>query len=173
MFSKINVTKIVLDHLNTLRDNQTQRLYFGDVTIFFLVPVIISLLMIISDNLLKESIVNILITSLSIFAALLFNLLLLIYDIIKKPEKETPKARQKKKLLEEIFANISYSILISIIGVLLSLLIFFDIRIQLFLDLVNFLVYFLVIQFLLTLFMVLKRVHILLAKEFQSSLPME
>ena len=69
-------------------------------------------------------------------------------------------------LLREIFTNISYSIVVSVFCIAILLIAYLDIGTGIFLKIFSFIVYFLVIQFLLTMFMVLKRVHVLLSIPF-------
>ncbi len=132
--------------------------------------------------LLTDSLVNGLITSFSIFSALLFNLLLLVYSIAEKnpdstkitDQLEIKKNAQRRELLREIYINVSFSILISTISVVILLTYFLKISNCFFwkVNLCSFqwllaaILYYLSIQFLLTLFMVLKRIYKLLAKAF-------
>jgi hypothetical protein len=182
MFTKISVAGIVKDHIHTLKSNQTNKIYYPDIFLFFFFPAILSSLMIYSGVLLNDSLVNALITSFSIFSALLFNLLLLVYDIAgKDPDKakvtdplEIKKNVQRRELLREIYVNVSFSILISTISVVILLTYFLKISNCFFwkVNLCSFqwllaaIVYYLSIQFLLTMFMVLKRIYKLLAKAF-------
>jgi hypothetical protein len=169
VFSKINVWQIIVDHIDTLRDHATKRVTLGDVVLFFFVPVLIAALLLFPLGFtLDKSAANVLVTSLSIFSALLFNLLLLVYDIIRKEERSVQKKPLVAEFLRQIYANISFSILVAVFCVALLLLVFLDIELRWFYDVISFIVYGLVVQFLLTMFMVLKRVHVLLTKEIDS-----
>ncbi len=177
MSNKLNVLKIISDHVNTLRNFDTGRYSPVDFSTFFVLPALLSgILLWVFKIGLSPDIVNVLITSLSIFAALLFNLLLLIYDIVRDPQKITDPSGIKGKYLRQIYANVSFCILISLIGVIVLLLAFFDLRgvsigtvVSPITVLITFIVYYLGALFILTLLMVLKRVHILLSKEFGAS----
>ncbi len=174
MFSKINVTKIIIDHLRTLRNYDTQKLRFVDYALFILVPIIVSAVLIIFSYLIDKEFANILITSLSIFAALLLNLLLLVFDIVRKTndsiarnkELKNPYEAEEKRLtfLKEIYANISYAIFVSILSIVILLIAYFVCDFHL-LQLFSFFIYFLSLNFILTLLMIVKRVHILLSNE--------
>ena len=190
--NKINIFKIVKDHINTLKDYNTQKTSISDILIFFLVPLITSIVLVSFRLTLKTNLYYLLITSLSIFAALLFNLLLLMYDIVKNhkrnPSSNSPqqsgqhkggKVDLKLEFLKQIYTNISFEILVSVITVLLLVLDsaininqlatqggFAKLFIYLYI-LLNFVIYFLLITFFLTLLMILKRFHILLNKEFE------
>lgn len=182
MFAKISVIGIVKDHISTLRSNQTNKIYYPDIFLFFCLPAVLSGLMTYTGVLLNDGLVNALITSFSIFSALLFNLLLLVYDIAGKKSNDTgisdplevKKNNQRGALLREIYINVSFSILISTISVVALLTYFLKIT-NCFLWKVNIcslqwvlaaIVYYLSIQFLLTMFMILKRIYKLLAKAF-------
>lgn len=176
MLSKINITKIVIDHLNTLRDYNTQKLRFIDYALFIFFPIVLSAILVTFSLLIDKSFANILITSLSIFAALLLNLLLLVFDIVRKTNDAISKNREMKNpyeneerrliFLKEIYSNISYAIFVSILSIIILLIAYFICNVHL-LQLVSFFVYFLSINFILTLLMIVKRVHILLSNELK------
>jgi len=182
MFAKISVAGIVKDHISTLKNNRTDKIHYPDIFLFFCLPAILSSLMLYAGVLLTDSLVNGLITSFSIFSALLFNLLLLVYSIAEKnpdstkitDQLEIKKNAQRRELLREIYINVSFSILISTISVVILLTYFLKISNCFFwkVNLCSFqwllaaILYYLSIQFLLTLFMVLKRIYKLLAKAF-------
>jgi hypothetical protein len=111
--------------------------------------------------------VTVLITALSIFAALLFNLLLLTHSIVTQTESELHEGR--RKLLREIYAHISYAVLISVIAIVFLLA---SVVLPSGSPWVDFTlsgaVYFLVLNFLGTLFLILNRIHVMLAAEFSN-----
>lgn len=173
MIEKINTFKIIRDHIHTLKNYKTGKYSLWDFILFFCVPFLISIALIYFDLLLNKDIVNVLVASLSIFAALLFNLLLLTYDIIKK-NSSVEVNPLKVNFLKEIYANISFSVLVAISTVILLLVYFLILQnyccflIMEDYHITQFLmggIYFLVSLFILTLLMVLKRIHILLFKE--------
>ncbi len=165
MFNKIDISNIFKDHIATLVDNSTGERSKGDIILFFILPLAPTALMVWYKASLDSNVVSILVTCMSVFAALLFNLILLIYDIIRKDANGTKKTDTKFKLLKQIYSNISFCILTAILTLLLSLSNFvindlLPVRVV-----VVAFVYYLVIVFILTLFMVLKRVHVLLSHE--------
>ncbi len=185
MFTKISIFSIIKDHISTLTNNKNNRIYFPDIVLFFVLPAIIAALMFYSGVALNDSLVNALITSFSIFSALLFNLLLLVYDIAGKIAEPRPtdddelqiKQRiQRRELLREIYVNVSFEILISTFIVVILLTYFLKpsncnligVNVCNFQWLLASTTYYLSILFLLTLFMILKRIYILLAKAFQT-----
>lgn len=185
MFTKISVIGIIKDHISTLKSSRTNKIYYPDIILFFLVPAAISSVMAYLGIPLNDGLVNALITSFSIFSALLFNLLLLVYDISGKNSDQTKptdpleikRIAQKHELLREIYVNVSFSILVSTIAVVILLSYFLkpsNCRFWLFNIcslqwLLAFAVYYLAVQFILTLFMVLKRIYKLLAKAFHNN----
>lgn len=196
---RFNPLVIVADHLATLRIGTSGKLASGTVFVLLLVPAVVAGGLLAIGQLLSESRVGILITSLSIFAALLFNLLMLVYDIVRKaggrrvslrgqeaakegareahdakapaglaPESDKDFERLRQSFLREIFANLSFAVLVSLV-VVIFLMLWLLIEGWFHPWLVNcfaFLSYYGITLFLLTFFMVLRRVHILLREEF-------
>ena len=170
MIGKINVSDIIRDHFRTLVHETDGTPSGGDIVLFFGVPMIAAALLLFLKGVFGEGISGVLITAYSIFAALLFNLLLLVYDIVKKSDKA---ASLKSRFLKQIYSNISYSVFISIALIVILLAYFVSMSSPRLLYIkygLAFLVYALSANFILTMLMVLKRVHILLSKEFEDPL---
>jgi O-antigen/teichoic acid export membrane protein len=166
MLGRINVGRIVKDHLATLRNDVTGERMRSDYFVFFGLPLLVAFFLVFVLNLsLDQGAVGILVTSLSVFAALLFNLLLLIYDVVRKIERR--RQGLKERFLSQIYSNISFAILVSIVSIIVLLVAYFDLDGSWFAPAASFFVYYLVTLFVLTLFMILKRVHILLKLEFE------
>lgn len=176
MFNKIDISKILKDHISTLTNFRTGQPYFPDFFLFFILPALLSYLIISFGILLDKDIVNILITALSVFTGLLFNLLLLVFDIVDKidttKQKEDPETGRHKQelrvILREIYINISFCILLSMTTIIILLISFINIKFELYLKYLSFFVYYPLLIFILTLFMVLKRIYILLSKRFEN-----
>jgi len=169
IFDKISIAKIVGDHVNTLKDYGSSKYSKPDIILFFFVPFIISAASVYFGLLLNKDLVGILINVFSIFAGLLFNLLVLLYDVISKISNSV-KSKQsnqlKINLLEQVFSNISFEILLSLFNViLLAVSTLFNSKIVN--STFSFLIFYLVILFTLSLLMVLKRVHKLLSDEIR------
>src|SRR4051812_47041029 len=103
LVAKINVTPIVRAHIATLRDASlgSTKVFKLDLGVFYGLPVLVALLswvVIPNDNLTAS-----LITSLSVFAALLFNLLMLVLNVIEKRKGN----RDFILLQRETYANIA------------------------------------------------------------------
>lgn len=164
--TKINVSSIVRDHCGTLVHNHNGKPSLADYFLFFGAPIATAFALVFFKGVFGKTVGGILITSFSVFAALLFNLLLLVYDLVKKPSSSD----LQRRFLKQIYSNISYSILVAISLIVLLLLYFVALsfpymkpRIA-----IAFLVYSLSANFILTILMVLKRVHVLFSEEFKS-----
>lgn len=165
MLTKINIKKIVIDHFKTLRDANTNRIRISDYLLFLGVPLIVSVIIVFSFNiLLSDNLINILITSLSIFVGLLLNLLVIIFDVVTKLKEKEKHDTLKKNFLKEIYSNISFSILLSLVAIIFLVLSLTD---NCYLKLIsNVICDMLLLFFSMTLLMILRRVHILLSNEF-------
>lgn len=171
MFDRINILKIIKDHLGTMRslNQSSNRIYWKDFLLFFVFPIFISTLLVWKGYSFKEQLGN-LIAAISIFGGFLFNLLAIIYSQMEsiKKDAETEDDKVKKRFINEIHINISFCIVISICIVLTLLLTTIDIPEFEYLDILNKIInglnYFLMILFLLTMTMILNRVYILLKK---------
>ena len=166
MLGKVNVTGIVLDHLGTLRDHSTCKYHRADFLLFFGVPAVVTGVLLYSYGDLKPNLVTIVATSLSVFAALLFNLLLLVYDAVRKSESVAAAHDDlREEFLRQVASNISFAILVAVATIVSVLALVFVNRVSSVAHIVSGIIYFLVTLFLLTLLMVLKRVHALLSEE--------
>lgn len=174
MFNKINIVGIVTGHLDTLRDASTGEKSKADGFLFLVIPLLVATLLLITGHALKENLITILLASYAILTGLLFNLLVLVFDLIRKEAEpqnveEAVKLdwRQKQKLLKETFASISFCVLEGItlsVAALGALLPWGCLK-----NTFSFLVYAVTVNFALTLLMILKRIHKLLGAEIDSS----
>lgn len=183
MASKLNIGRIITDHFRTLRNLENGRPNWGEVAGFFVFPALLAIMLVLVGFSVNDGTVSILVTSLSIFAALLLNLLLLTFDVLRKTDDNnvsntalTPTVTRfttvRRQLLKETYSNISYCIFVSLTCVLVLLgfavwdLGYYSEFWRIVRAIASGVVYFLVVNFVLSLFMVLKRVHLLMAKEF-------
>jgi hypothetical protein len=170
MTTKIDFSKILLDHFKTLRDHESKRLMISDILLFFVFPLALSTVVIVGHFELKDNFVTIIVTAASIFAGLLLNLLVLIYTIfIRDREKILHHLKENtfqtwQELVRQTFANVSFSILVSLLLVALCLLFYLDLPLSA-KRTVEFLLYFFCATLVLHLFMVLGRIHMLIAFE--------
>ena len=163
---KFNVRQIIVDHIRTLQDFQTCRYSISDFLVFFGLPIVTTGILVWFYGILRPTLVSIVATSVSIFAALLFNLLLLMYDAMRKSSDSSGNNDVlRRRFLRELSSNISFAILVAI-GTITSLLILVLVEHNCVAEYVfSGLIYYLGTVFLITLLMVLKRVHILLRHE--------
>lgn len=116
MSNKINVMEILACHCRTLC-NSNEETSLLDITTFFLIPFALALSSAIFGFNLDKDQISVLVNFGAIFTALLLSVLVLVYDQKAKLEAspETKLTPLKKKLLKQLYYNISYSITISII----------------------------------------------------------
>jgi len=172
MIAKVDVGGIVRDHVKTLRKLGDDSVSWSDVAFFYGIPLLGGAILCANKMWLNDGTVSILLATFAILTGLLFNLLVLVFDLIRKDAQPTSNDPQAKKnydirnaLLKETFANISYCALAGIVIALLGLIALRD-------DLssraaASFLIYALSGNFVLTLLMVLRRIHTLLSHELQ------
>lgn len=126
MSSKVNVLTIISKHFSTLVDARTGKTSIPDLFCFIGIPLAIFFFSFFFEVKLDSGTNSILVNFGSIFTALLLSVLVLVYDQRSKidpKESSLDKALQAKEiLLDQLFCNICYSILISIIMVVMCLL---------------------------------------------------
>lgn len=171
MFSKIDVRGIIQDHYRTLVDNREvaeggpRRASKGDYFLFLGVPVLAALLLHYLKVGLSDEAVNVLITALSIFAGLLFNLLVLIAGLADRSDMPRGPA-DPRPLLREVYANIAYALLVSLVA-LIPLCVYAMVAEGTARIVATIFAYSFIGHFLLTLLMILKRMHALLTDELR------
>ena len=159
LFEKINIGKIITNHFNTLVNDNTNKPDWDDWCTFVIIPAAFSFFMIKMGLGLGNNAITIIITALSIFVGLLFNMVVLIFDILKRDSSHA----LKNKILKQLLANISFTILLSIIIIGLSL--FHLINNDTIKLLSDYVIYFLLCFFFLTIIMILKRMYALFDNE--------
>lgn len=127
---KIKIKDIIKEHLKTLYDakNKTNRIHLykdiyimpDDLFTFFILPLIISLILVFLGGLLNIDISNALLTAMTILTPFLLSLLILVYDMSQKLGriKDNRSYFRRLKLLKEMKANISFSILMTLLSVI-------------------------------------------------------
>lgn len=180
MSSKINIWSIVTGHIMTLRDSSSGRVSLLDYVTFYGMPVAIAALFSISGIQVSEGANSLLVNFGAIFTALLLSVLVLVYDQGEKlrsinDESKNHNIELKKNLLEQLYFNICYAIVMAVILVFLCLVytflpdkacvislsnISFSLDLKMYLASPFFLI--VVLNLLLTILMVVKRMHTLL-----------
>ena len=115
MFEKIDIRRIIAGHLATLSDYRDAKPSAADRLLFFAVPLVAALAAWWFGFHLNAIAVNGLLTAFSIFAGLLLSLLVMVLGFVQAPTTSTNEQMMsaRKRLLREIVANISFSILIA------------------------------------------------------------
>ena len=155
--------RILQDHIRSLKDSESGKFDFQDSLTFIILPALISSTLTYFKLLLDFDIISIIIGALSILVGLLFNVLVLIFDMVRKDRVNSIK----NKVLEEVLANISFTILISVFGIISCALALIDSCIPRLIF--NWTTYFLLGEFLVTFFMILKRMYALLDHEIKNA----
>jgi uncharacterized protein YacL len=159
MFDKVNVSKIIQSHVDTLKNDNTNKAGADDWLTFLVLPAAVAGILVWLQVGLNERATNIIITTLAILVGLLFNVIVLLFDLVTKNGKRSLKNR----ILKEVLANITFSVLLAIVAILLTLLT--SLPNPIVVCVVEFCLYFLLGQFLLTCLMVLKRIYVLFRNE--------
>ncbi|GLQ67191.1 hypothetical protein [Gluconobacter kondonii] len=171
------MTDIVIDHFNTLRD-ENKKINNFDVFIFFVVPIIFGVIINLLHIRFDKDFYNTSITFFGIFIALLLNIQVAIFGIFtRKWSKNSDeniiveyKFEIRNKLINEVDCNISYLVFICIISLVYFILVY-SILTQT--KMSNRILYsdisaFIYSHFLLNLLMVTKRSHALFSEEYKN-----
>lgn len=174
---KINLWWIIRDHLDTLVDFPQTKISRSDMVVFFALPVAIAGAAAYFNFSLKTDVLNGLMAAFAIFAGLLLNLLVLVFSFTQTntshPAGPTDiYIRIRRQVLRQMHANISFSIVIALAVVVVALVSLWDLKHNEGTTpgstgwVATFLIALLTSNFVLTLMMVLKRMHILITNEF-------
>lgn len=180
MSSKINIWSIVTGHINTLNDASSGKVSLVDYFTFYGIPLAIALLLSFLGIKVTGAANSLLVNFGAIFTALLLSVLVLVYDQGEKLRNVNSNSNNhnielKKNLLEQLYFNICYAIVASVALVFSCLIYTFlpsdalqvsfselVIGIDLKLYLFSPLIMMVVMNLLLTILMVVKRMHTLL-----------
>lgn len=163
MTTKIDISAIIKEHIESLRDDGADRVSLWDLGVMFGAPLVLSIAAFVCGFKVADDQVGTLVGAFSIFAGFLFNVIVLIYGF-DPPEKGSDDSDDQRKLLSQTFANISYSVLISI-TIVVTLLMSLFARGS-FETVFSALFVLLAANFGLSLLMVLKRIYVLLGLKF-------
>ena len=188
MFGKINVLPIISGHIRTLCSgesaSQSRRVLKRDIAFFYIVPVAIAATLSWRSIAMPDKFVDFLIVTFTIFIPLLVNVLFSVFSIQARPDspRSDPFGDTSRRLLADIYLNLSYSIVVAFaaVGALgLTKLIdqpraidmpesFWSYFNPIAVKLIWCGAYFLTIHLALTLLMIVKRTHVLLGNEYLS-----
>jgi hypothetical protein len=173
---KINVWHIIASHFATLRNDKTGGLSLVDIGTFYAVPVLIAAAVALHAQRFPDAFYGLAISVFSIFAALLFSVQIALFSILQRDMrvKSLPEAKaktalerrieQRRDLMREVNANISYLILVACLGV--AMLLAFSLTVHL-ATLRSAVSSYLVSHFVLTVLLVIARVHTLFDEEYR------
>lgn len=172
MFRKVDITPILAGHVQTLRDHRTDKLSYSDLVLFFALPLVVAGFAIWGNIRLRAIAVTGLLTASSLFVALLLNLQVMVLTYLRALEGDAADQalRQRKTLLRQVAANLSFSILVALGLVATALAALFglaenqDLKIGL---VPTFLLITGASILVLNLLMVLRRMYILIQNEFE------
>lgn len=181
MSSKINVWSIVTGHIKTLRSASTNKVSFYDYATFYIAPAATAILFSFFGIKLTGDANSLLVNFGAIFTALLLSVLVLVYDqgeklrAVVSDDSIKHNIDLKKNLLEQLYFNICYAIVISVFLVFLCLVYTFlpdkacvltidkfSFNLDLKLYIASPIILVVVLNLLLTILMVVKRMHTLL-----------
>jgi len=114
--TKIDIRAILKGHAASLRDIRTGRSSPGDVALFVGGPLLLAGVAMWRGVQIRSTAINGLLTAYSIFAGLLFNLVMLVITFLERTHGSANDAslQARKRLLREITANVSFSILTAV-----------------------------------------------------------
>lgn len=167
MFGSINPIAIWKAHIDTFRDFHTGRWLVRDLVFVFGGPLLIAIPTTLAGIRFDRTVADIFVTSLSIFAGLLFNLLVLAHSLREKIAKEE---HVRSFLLKSAYANISFSILLAVGTIFLISVYALAIthHVPYLFAMLTFLTLYASLVFLISLLIILKRFHSLLWGEIGS-----
>lgn len=117
MIRMIDLIPIVKDHFNTLRSHSTDEVMWGEVTFFYGVPIVLGGAgMYLNWNI--GGVGNIL-AAFAILTGLLFNLLVLLFDVAAKAAQSVGgigPQNTRLKLAKHLQANVTYSLLVALVA---------------------------------------------------------
>lgn len=180
------ILRIIRNHVRTFKANGKLSLYSQALLLW--IPLVSALALLMFHYIIKDSLFTVYVISLSIFTSLIFSLHMMVYNYIRKVES-TQGSEDRLRYLENTYTHISFLILVALSAIVILTTVYLkagastDIYIPLFtgslfslppavsgltyglsifIDIVlTFAFYFLDVTFFITLFIVLKDLHML------------
>lgn len=183
MFVLIDIRAIINKHYETLKSDAPERFI---LILFLVLPLVIAILLTYYNKLLTNNAVSNLTTAYTLFTGFLLSIIFLLFDAESKLPHDASNYAEKKLLLNHLYANTLYALLVSIITFVILIAITImgvgaDINnvgnspinignvspMENFLSnypliIFSFAVYFLVAHFIITLLMILKRLYFII-----------
>jgi hypothetical protein len=173
MLDRVNVAIIVRDHFRTfynyrdrVLDPRSSSLQKVDIGLNLLIPALIMAVLWCYDVTVPNSSLGTLITALAVFGALLFNLLILVYDVSgRETAGLLPEvARARKQTLLDLHANVAFAVLLALVSIVDLVIAAIGGKGPAVLP-TSLAFYYLGALFLLTLLLILRRLHLLLGSD--------
>lgn len=165
MIGLIDCSMIINKHYDNLLINSNKLVVF---ILFFVVPTIIGLVIILLNKVLAMDIVNNLLVAFTIFTAFLPNVIFIQIGMRKSIEEDKFFAKDARDVSQYLYTDSVYSLLISVIilTILIAMIIFNNnnldqVDMGISNQIISLIVYTLIVHFLITFFMVIQRVFIL------------
>ncbi|MBZ9569990.1 hypothetical protein KQY27_00255 [Methanobrevibacter sp. TMH8] len=177
-FERITPQYIIKAHLDTIRNKDTNKLYCSDIFLLFILPLIISVILIDFNILIEKEMSETLLTILAISTPLLFSALILLFDMaLNILDKKLIDKDVKLHVINDTLDNISFIIFLSVIIIIILgvyLLLWNNLHInsdnigdyKFLIQVFTFFTYSLIGMFLLNFLMILKKSHILIGSFF-------
>lgn len=175
--NKINILSIIVCHIKTLRDGDSEKISASDFIVFYALPAAVIFLLIFFKIEIPEKAMELSISIFSIFAALLLSVQVAIYSVslreISAPDDQKKKGEYenrlkfRKRIIKELNDNVSYLILLSVVAVTVTLLSFVACPYKAIVNAIATAIY---IHFFLTIIMVVKRASIVFSREYEDGI---
>ena len=169
--SKINILRIISAHFDSLRDASTGKHSISDVILFFGAPLLAAAMGWYLGWGLYVDALNAVLAAFAIFAGLLLNLLLLIYTFSTDANHPVALAKLRLAFVRELHNNIAFAILVSIGIVVVAMVAIGDLKMVAPEQpahtgrVITAILLYLIVNFVLTLLMILKRIHVMMGQE--------
>jgi hypothetical protein len=111
---KIDVSSIVTEHAATFRDYGTGKRSISDVCLFVGLPFVVAAVAVWTGIRIRVSAVTAILTASAIFVGLLPNLLILVLTFLMNAKGEPSDFQIRKRFMREITAHVSFSFVLSL-----------------------------------------------------------
>lgn len=166
MFTVINILPIIKKHFQTLKKDSSP---LALITLYIILPSVVSFMLVHKRLTLDQDLIRTLITAFSIFVGFIINVILIIFDIIKRNNKRREKVHED--LIVHLYYNSLYALTISIILLIFLLFVYFTYTKlnSSHICVLSAIFYFILTNFLLTLLQITRRIFVLLDQEIKQN----
>ncbi len=170
--NKINVFPLAKDHLATLSDYSRNRRSIVDYFLFLVLPVVFGGVIVWFGFGFRSDAVNGFLSTFSILVGLLLNLLVLVLTVASGQAHFSADTKMRKTLLQQIFVNICFAVLVSVVVVITALVALSYMRSEPGATtgkIATFILSSFTVNFMLTMLMILKRMYAAMQREIEKS----